>query len=371
MSRIRPLEAADIPAVAGLFQRVFRDRDTLPSPSLTAYLREHYLEAPGYDPQISPLVHIGADGAISGFIGISVLPMSHEGRKLRAAVGSALMVERRASDPMAGARLLKAFLAGPQDLSFTETASEVSAQMWTRLRGVELPQYSLDWLRVIRPAAFTLAQASRRIAAARLLAPVASRIDRHLRGRMQGNDLRWSAVPENWKVKGGLEVAQTDQAGFAAMLDPLTKQFAVRPDWGDERFAHILAEAAGAPDRGEPVFASVSTPGGALIGAFLYYLRPRGIARVLQLLALPGQAGPVLDCLIGHAAQNGAAALRGRTQPALLEAMLGRRIAFFPLAATIVHSREERLVEAYRGSQGFFNGLAGENWSRLVDGRFE
>lgn len=371
MSQVRPLQATDIPAVAGLFQRIFRDPGKAPPPALESYLRRHYLEAPGCDPEIAPLVHIASEGEISGFVGVNVLPMSYGSRKLRAAICGSLMVERRGSDPMAGARLLKTFLAGPQDISFSETASEVSAQMWSRLRGIALPQYSLDWVRIIRPSAFMLELASSRVGAARLLTPLVRRADRYLRGRMQDNDLRWSGIPESWNVKGGLKVAEIDQAGFAALVVPLTAQFPLRPDWHEEQLAHIIAEAAEKPEYGETVFASVSTPGGMPIGAFLYHLHPGGIARVLQLLAMPGQAGPVIDCLIGHAARRGAAGLRGRTQPALLEAMLGRRIAFTHLASTVVHSRDGELVDAFLNSQGFFNGLAGEHWSRLVGGRFE
>lgn len=371
MSEIRPLDAADIPAVAGLFQRVFRESDARPPAALTTYLNRHYLEAPGCDPEIRPLVHVSGEGDVSGFIGVNALPMSHDGRKLRAAICGSLMVEPRGSDPMAGARLLKAFLAGPQDLSFSETASEVSAQMWARLRGVALPQYSLDWVRIIRPSAFMVELAASRVGAARLLSRLVGLVDRRLRGRMQDNDLRWSGVPETWTVKGGLKVTEIDEAGFAGLFEPLTRQFALRPDWSAEQLTHIIDEAAAKPEHGDAVFASVLTPGGAPIGAFFYHLRPGGIARVLQVLAAPGQAGPVIDCLIGDAARRGAAGLRGRTQPALLEAMLGRRIAFTHLASTVVHAREQGLVDAFLGGRGFFNGLAGENWSRLVGGRFE
>jgi hypothetical protein len=75
--------------------------------------------------------------------------------------------------------------------------------------------------------------------------------------------------------------------------------------------------------------------------------------------------------LIGDAARRGAAGLRGRTQPALLAAMLGRRVAFTQPASTVVHSRDEELVNAFLSSQGFFNGLAGEHWNRLAGERFE
>lgn len=371
MSQIRPLQAADVPAIAGLFQKTFRDGGKPPPPALETYLRRHYIEAPVCDPQIASLVHLADEGEISGFVGVNVLPMSYGPRKLRAAICGSLMVDPRANDPMAGARLLRTFLAGPQDISFSETANALSTQMWTRLRGVALPQYSLDWLRIIRPSAFLLDLASRRIGAARLLDPLARGLDRYLRRRMPANELRWSGVPEIWSGKAGLKVAETDQAGFAALVEPLTRQFPLRPDWSGEQLAHILAEAAHKPDYGKAVFASVSSPGGAPIGAFLYHVHPGRIARVLQVLAAPGQAGAVIDCLIGHSAQRGAAGLRGRTQPALLAAMLGRRVAFTQPASTVVHSREEELVNAFLSSQGFFNGLAGEHWNRLAGERFE
>lgn len=44
--------------------------------------------------------------------------------------------------------------------------------------------------------------------------------------------------------------------------------------------------------------------------------------------------------------------------------MLGRRIAFTHLASTVVHAREQALVDAFLAGQGFFNGLAGEAQAR-------
>ncbi|QEL25207.1 hypothetical protein FQV39_23365 [Bosea sp. F3-2] len=371
MSQIRPLQAADIPAVAGLFQRTFRNGSKPPPPALETYLGQRYLDAPVCDPKIASLVHIASDGGVSGFVGVNALPMSHGPRKLLAAICGSLMVEPQANDPMAGARLLRTFLTGPQDISFSETASALSTQMWTRLRGVALPQYSLDWHRVIRPSAFLLDLASKRNGAIRWLAPLTRGIDRHLRGRMQENELRWSGVAENWSGKAGVKATEIDQAGFTALVEPLTRQFPLRPDWSGGQLAHIIAEASQKPDYGEAVFASVSSSSGEPVGAFLYHVSPGRIARVLQILAVPAQAGAVIDCLIGDAARRGAAGLRGRTQPALLEAMLGRRVAFTQPAATVVHSRDKDLVNLFLSSQGFFNGLAGENWGRLAGGRFE
>ncbi|MDW9900974.1 hypothetical protein GOA77_03545 [Sinorhizobium meliloti] len=370
MSDIRSLAVEDIPAVARLFQKVFRNSAEEPPPAFIEYLRQLYIDAPGNDPEIRPLVYSNDDGRISGFVGANTLAMTYRGRPLRAAICGSLMVEGHESDPMAGARLLKAFLAGPQDLSFSETASEVSTQMWTKLRGVVLPQYSLDWIRVIRPASFGLDLVASRFGPARALGPLAHAFDRRHRGKLRRGQLRWSGVPDAATTQGPLQVADIDRHGFAELFAPLTRQFAVQPAWAEGQLDHILEDAEKKPEFGAPVLAAVRTRSGAPVGAFFYHLQPGGTARVLQVLALPGQAGSILNCLIEHAAARGAAAVRGRTQPALLEAMMGRRIGFVHAASTVVHSREEELVDAFRHAQGFINGLAGEHWSRLIGGTF-
>ncbi len=370
MNAIRPLEPDDCGAVAALFQKVLRNSDAPPPQQLVSYLSDLFLEAPGRDPEICSLVHLDAEAAISGFIGVNALPMTFRDKPIRAAMCGTLMVEARESDPMAGARLMRAFLSGPQDLSFSETASEVAGQMWERLRGIVLPQYSLEWVRVIRPAAFALDISASRLRALRLLRPLASGIDLGVRRRIRPGGRHWTGVAADVAVPESLTVSPIDATGFAELLDPMTAQFAIRPDWADGQLAHIIADATDKPNFGEPVMAKVTARGGAVIGGFFYHVRPGGVARVLQVLALPRQAGPVIDCLVADAAARGAAGLRGRTQPALLEAMLTRRIAFVQAASTVIHSADEELVRTFQLSDGFFNGLAGEQWNRLFGGCF-
>lgn len=371
MTNIRPFEPADASAIAGLFQRVFRKSRAAPSAELVTYIRQLFLESPGCDPEISSLVHIDSHGDISGFIGVNALRMTYQDTPVRAAICGSLMVEGRQNDPMAGARLLKAFLAGPQDVSFSETASEVSMQMWTRLRGVILPQYSLVWIRVIRPSAFLLDVAATRTRSANLLRPFARGLDHYLRGRIEPDELRWSGIPDTISVPKGLAVTSIEKSAFAELVGPLTAQFTLRPEWEETYLAHVIDEACVKPEYGEPVLAMVTARGDKPIGAFLYHVRRGGIAHVAQILALPGQAANVVDCLVAHATARGAAGLIGRTQPALLEAVLGRRISFIHSASTVIHSRNAELVQAFRDSQGFFNGLAGEYWTRMFGNRFD
>ena len=370
MSIIRALTEQDLPVVANMLQRVLRhDRSPAPA-SLIDYMRSFYLDAPGCDDDITSLVHVTDAGEVSGFIGGHVLPMAWNDRKLRAAICSSFMVAEGNRDPLAGARLMKAFMDGPQDLSFSETANHISTQMWTKLRGITLPQYSLDWIRIIRPCSFAVSMVAQRFFPARLFNPLASAGDSLWRKRLRPGEARWTATALTGVAPAALRIHEIGPDDFARLVEPLTAQFALRPHWPALALHSILADAAEKPDWGRFVLASVTTASGGNVGAFAYHARKGGVGRVLQILARPGQAGAVIDCLIEHAAGCGVAALRGRTQPELLAAMLTRRTAFLPATATIAHSRDAALLSAMAHGEAFLNGLAGEEWSRLIGGRF-
>ena len=370
MSDVRPFAAADVAAVAALFQEIFVDRRATAPAGLAAYIGRLYLDRREGFADMPSLVHVDGEGAVTGFIGVDTLAMRHGDRRLRAALGGSLMVRDHEADPMAGARLLKAFLAGPQDISLSETANEVSTRMWTSLRGVALAQYSLDWVRVLRPGSFALRAVSRRYPPLRLLAPLGRAADRVAMLAMRGEGPHWCGMREARPAPGGLNLREIDASAFAALVEPLTRQFALRPDWAPGQLDAIMDDARQKPARGELVLCAVEARGAA-VGAFAYHVGKGRISRVLQVLALPGQAGGVIDCLVGDAFRRGAAALRGRTQPALLEALLGRRVALVNASSTVVHSRDRALVEACRAGELFFNGLAGEQWNRMIGGTFD
>lgn len=371
MSHVRPMAAGDIPAVAALFQKIFLDSEREAPASLAAYIRALYFETPAGEAEIPSLVHVGESGAVTGFIGVDTLTFRHGDRLLQAAICGSLMVEDHARNPMAGARLLRAFLAGPQDISLSETASEVSLRMWTSLNGVALPQYSLDWVRVLRPCAFAAEVAADRFRPARLFAPVARGLDRLAARWRRDGGLHWSGMAAARPVPGGLDTRDVEAAAFAALVEPLTRHFPIRPEWREGRLDAIMADAREKPRCGRQILCAVDRRDGEAIGAFAYHMKPGGVARVLQVLARPGHEGPVIDCLLNDAWRRGAAALRGRIQPALFEAMLGRRIGFVNAASTVVHSRDPQLVQACRDGALFFNGVAGEHWNRMIGGVFE
>jgi hypothetical protein len=106
------------------------------------------------------------------------------------------------------------------------------------------------------------------------------------------------------------------------------------------------------------------------VGCYLYYGRPRQIAFVLQILALPEAVDAVVASLLAHAEQQGCVAVRGRTQPHQLDALLRHRCVFFQHSSTTVYTGNADLLSAIRSGDAFIIGLAGESWTRLIGERF-
>ena len=161
MSSVRSFEARDVDAVADLFQRLLRKTHVPASDDLKTYLRTLFLDGANREAGIFSRVHVRADDTVSGFLGVLPVEMEYQGRRIVAANCGTFACDDRDNDPFAGARLLRDVLSGPQDLSFSETSNDVSTDMWRTMRATVLGPYSLEWLRVLKPAAFALEAAPR------------------------------------------------------------------------------------------------------------------------------------------------------------------------------------------------------------------
>ncbi len=231
-AEVRPLTARDIAAVAALFEKSFRGSAQAAPESLRRYFAEIFLQHPCADPELPSRVHVAADGAVNGFIGVLPARMRFHDKPLRAAIACSLMVDDPQRDPLAGARLMRAFFKGPQDFSYSETANPVSQGMWERLGGLAAPGYSMEWVRVFRPVQAAVAA----VPAARFARPLAWGLDR-------------LASPLTARVFGKAEAdapAQSEDANddeLVATLSDLAAAFPLRPDWTAETLRWTLAHA--------------------------------------------------------------------------------------------------------------------------------
>lgn len=360
MSDIRPCTADDMYAVARIFQKAFRDERKPAPASLESYLRELFLEHPWRDSETESRVFVGPDSKVHGFIGVLPIRMSFHGKPVRAALASSLVVENPSENPMAGARLLRSYLTGPQDLCVSETSNPTAQGMWERIGGSSISDYSMEWLRVTRPAGFGVAMVKEKIAAAKFVRPIASLADR-LVACITKNSFQRPKMPA-----GFYSDADVNDDVLLEQIPHFAKNYALHPDWNRESLGFFLRHAKH-KDRhgklfGRMVYGRNKTP----IGCYLYYGRPGNIAWVLQILALPEATDAVIANLIAHADALGCVAVRGRTQPQLLNSLLRHRCVLFQRSSTTVYSKNPDLLAAIRSGDALIIGLAGEGWTRLI-----
>jgi len=358
---IRPCVAADLPAVARLFRETFLRDDRGGSVPLEAYLKDVFFDHPWRDAEPSSLVYVNPDGTIGGFIGVMPLRLLHNGVPVKAASAGSLMVERPADNPLAGARLMRSFFAGPQEFSVSDSANDVSQRMWEKLGGRTAAAYSMEWLKVLKPAGFAAALAADKHAAFGFLRHLAVPVDavavRLARGLFADDD----------HAATGVDV---DDAALLDVLPRLAERYALRPAWDRASLSWFLAHAAEKERYGGLVRRVIRGRRDDTVGAYLYCVRPKGVGFVLQTLAERGAEETVVADLLADARRRGAVAVRGRVQPEFADALLRRRAVFVHAASTVIHSRRADLLAVVAGGEALLTGLAGESWSRLIGGVF-
>lgn len=357
---VRPFMAEDARAVANLFFKVFLRSQAAAPDTLVDYLREIFCRHPWADSELSSLVYAQADGSISGFIGIYPVPMIYRGRRLRAAFAGNLMADPSLQDPLAGARLLRSFLSGPQDLSLTETTNQISMTMWRKLGGQVVANRSLNWIRVLRPMSWLVTAAARRAPWFGLLRGPASLFDMVSARRL---------APQSAPNSSGEDV---DPSALSPIVRDIAQSFALHPDFDEAALAFLLEHAARKERYGELIARIVHSRRGQPIGGYVAHGRPNDTLRVVQIFTSAANADPVVADLFSRAAAMGAAAVNGRTQPEIIPSLLSAQYLFaYSGGATLVHGRDPELLAAVHGPDNFLNGLAGETWARLIGGAFD
>jgi hypothetical protein len=309
-----------------------------------------FLDHPWREPDLGSLVLVAPDGVVRGFIGLLPLRMTLHGRRLRGAVASSVMVEATGGDALAGARLMRAFLDGPQDFSFGEAAADVPRRMWLRLGAQPLPLRSLRWMRVLRPAGFAADVAARRVALMHPARLLAVPLDALLSPRA-------AAAP--------MAGADVTPAALAEVIPDALRGFALRPDFDLPALCWLLGEAARKERRGALVARVVTGRRGRPVGGWLGHLRPHGLLQVKQVFAPAAEGDLLVDDIFQVARQRGAVAVAGPNQPELM-AVLQLRGCFFRHAGfALAHARDPALAEALQRPDAFLGGVAGETWIRL------
>ena len=356
---VRAMDAGDLVAVGGLFNKAFRGRSEEPSPDLVDYLDRVFLRCPGHSPEFGSIVHENAGGQVDS--ALLAMPMAFQigERRITARLLCAFMADGRGG--LGGAaRLARAVRVSQPDLCFSDNSSPVSADHWTTAGGIMLPIQSLEWKRVFRPLQSTLERLHSKLPGSRhlplelLLSPA----DRLVRRRLK------AFTPPSSK---GLVSEETGLEEFFNCARKMTERFFIRPAWSREDLSWLMETAALNTTLGHLHCRTVSDKRSGLIGCYLFFGKPGGSAHVLNTLCLAGREFDVVGQMFADLDGAGYSAAHGMAQPFLMNALMRqRRMSFRHRGYFCLLTRHTDVAEAAVRHDIFVGGLASESWSRLL-----
>ena len=357
MGRIRSFAETDIPQVAALHQTVFRTtgrRARAGPDAYAAYFRTVFLDHPSRDIALPSLVYEEESGRIAGFLGVVTRRMSMDGRPLRAAISSQFVVDPKGRSALIAVQLARTFFEGPQDVSISDEATDLSRKLWEGLGGATALLQSIHWTRPLRPARLALSFLRNRTALAPLAAVAnpPSRIVDALATRLPRSHL-FQSRPDEFADDLRSEIILAQLSEFAAG--------SVRVEYDRQTFEWLLERARRRRADGSLHTAVIRNQDAIVIGWYLYTLEPDGTADVVQIVAKPSSIDRVLDHLFYRAWHQGAIAVTGRLEPRFLQALSDKYCLFHRRGPwMLVSSKRPEVVRAFQVGDAFFSRFDGE-----------
>lgn len=355
MSGVRALRADDLGQVVALYRAHLAWPHVADEAELIASFERLYLNGPLTDHAIPSLVYEGADARVVGFLGSMVHPMLFEQRPVRLATSGALVVAPDARRVAAGALLLRAYLAGPQDLTITDTAGDSTARMWTRLGGAEHHLSSLQWLYPLHPLRTAVGIGLWRLGRHRWL-----RFARPVCRPLDAVYARYGARDDG----DGADDDAVEPLSARLLTDHLClgrQRRRLWPDHDRESLDRLFAEIGRSRANGRLVRSLVRDARGQPLGWYILALLPYDVCYVLHLAAAPRHEQRMLSHVLRRARQLDASAVAGRLEPWLVE-VLPPRAVMFPRLRFLYHSRDEAICDAIRSGEALVTGLESDIW---------
>lgn len=358
---IRQLTEGDVAGVADLFERVYPQQRWQSREQCETYFRRIFFANPWRHLELPSWIAVEA-GGVAGFAGVLPRPMMYGSRPVSVAVGSQFMVHPERRRTLIALELVKRILSGPQDLFVTDASSDEAKSAWLGVGGVVPILQNLHWTRVLRPMRYTidLLEKNRRLRPLAGAARLPGALVDSLAARLHPN-----------RFARGDRVTRLEPLDAAGMLDAIPELVesnrALRAHY-DERSLTWLLEEAARKSRHGALRARAVVDTTRLLGWFIYYARAGAINEVLQLTAREDSFDVVLRRLLIDAWEQGATAVRGRVEPRFAPQLSDQHCWFRREGGwTLVHSRDDELLESIERGSASIGRLDGQWWLRFHD----
>lgn len=358
MSEIRAMRREEVHEVAQLYRFVDKSDWRIPPAQVPEWFQRTLFDHPWVDPEIPSLVYVEDGGEILGFIGSHVRRMRFDGEPVRMAAGGPLIAHPRVRNRGVGAMLWRRYMAGPQELTITDGASEEMRQIFELIGGQMMHPSSMQWVRVFRPFSYA---GNRLLGARKLTREGVKPWARSMLPLLDAPTTRL-APPFHAPLAPGTSDELLTPALLLENLPSLTRSLRLVPAYDEQFLQWVFAELHNNRTWGEPQRRLVRGEDGRALGWYVYFLQPHESCQVLQIAAHDRHAGTVLDNLFAHAVAGGGAAVQGRVEAHILASLAHRRAMFRFSARSLVHSRHADLLGAITSGHALLTRLEGEWW---------
>ena len=356
------MEAHDLPEVLTLYRRLWLQEKACSMPALEAYFSRLFFHHPWPDSSIRSLVCRDGEGHVIGCLGIMPRRMVLGGQAVRVAVSHNFMVDPRRRASMAAVELMKAFFAGPQDLSLAE-GNAMSRKLWEGLGGTTALLHNLRWVRPLRPAGFLLHSMT-----AQGLPTWLRTVGEPFCAVADAVVHRTGWGPFSYSPGLGRSEELQDET-FVELGNRWAESRWVWPHYDLSSFTWLIDMLRRKRGLGTLRKMLVRGPQDQILGSYLYFAKPQGTSEVLHVLAKPSSIGPVLDHLFHDAWTQGSYGISGQLEPRWMSELTLRQCVFLHSGSwMLIHSQRPGIVEAIHQGKAFLSRLDGEWWIGLHQG---
>lgn len=303
------------------------------------------------DEELPSLVAV-EDDEVVGFIRAQVRRMLFDGRPIRGVCLSDLVVSEGHRRGASGAMLLARQLKGPQDVSWSDSATDFVVRAWRALGGQVDYSRAADFMLVLRPARWIgdlIVARARGQEVGRELMPVGA-LPAHAAGE------RISGRPRT-RPEPGFHGRDADAGSVVEALPAISRGLRVAVDWDQPQLDTTLRRIEALGGR---LAVRIVVRGDKPVGWYACLLRPGGVSRLLHLAAGERVVDAVFGELVSYASASGSAVLSGRAEPHL-ERPLRERLAAIGLAwQPVIKAGDAELAAALSTSASVLSRLDGE-----------
>lgn len=347
--KIRALRRDDLDEVARIRLRTFRYSSHTEPETMSPYLGEVFLENPWQEGRSTSFVAELPNGRIAAFLGAIPRPFTFRGSTIRGSILSHFMVHEDYRGKGIGSRLLKSWLAGQQDFSWSDIANDATRAAMTKLGAWQPLLHCLYWKVAVRKRTAVvdalklglLGRVSRRA-----MRPVLQLCDNIACKRQPDNFITREATDVEFEHA----LCSTYRVGLCALYTEATLSF-------------LLAQLRRRPKAGILRSVIVDSIDGVTHGCFIYFAVSGGGGEVVLMAAARGSELVVVNALRADAFSRCCVTLNGRIEPQFLEVMSEEGFVFRQQdPSALIHSRDSDLVVAVATGCCAISRLDGEWW---------